>query len=520
MNNNANAPQENKIIIYSKKYLIALIICLIFFISLVHGYAVKLEKYDMQLMGADDFYNKLLPYSFIKNVISSPDDKLIRGCGDIINFLKKNGIYESGYYASIFTKEAVNIISVNPAKARLLFGCAKMFSPVYQKTYFSQAAASFYDFDPLDSLYNIAHILYFNFLAPGAIFNSMNLALIALISFIFIQFVFLSALYLKYRRLIMHEAHELEINTVNISIAPYLDSKEKTVSRLLSKNIIICLMFVIFYCYFSTGFGKYLKLCVETNYFLKNRVEFQTVNAMPDDAVRLANFDEILAKAFVNEKISLDFYNYFSYTAKLLSNEPKAALHYLKRINHNSFLAGKTDGGDPVFLDDSDLYRAFFSPLRSNPIFMIAVLLNVLLIIVFMGIIKKAAIFRNAAKADLCACSTISCPGCRVQVGLCNCCLMPLKPQNINKNINNVFYRHDKNIIYYISLILPGFSFFYFSEFILAFFYSASIINLLIYNFAAYAGLFEPDIAIAALAAFVYMIYIVEYWFYMKSNYK
>jgi hypothetical protein len=517
---NNNAPPENKIFIYFKKYSIALIICFIFFISLIHGYAAKLDKYDMQLTNAEEFYNKLLPYSFIKIVISSPDDKLRRGCDDIISLLKKNGIYESNYYASIFTKEAVNLINSNPARARLLFGCAKKFSPSYQKAYFSQAAASFYDFDPLDSFYNIAHILYFNFLAPGAIFNSMNLALIGLISFILIQFVFLAALYLKYRRLIMHEAHELEINAVNISIAPYLDSKEKTASSLLSKNIIICLMFVIFYCYFSTGFGKYLKLCGEINYFLKNHAEFQAVNAMPADCARLADLDKILVKAFVNEKISLDFYNYFSYTAKLLSNDPKAALYYLKRINHNSFLINKTDGGDPVFLDDSDLYRAFFSPMRSNPIFMIAVLLNVLLIIVFMGIIRKAAIFRNAAKADLCACSTISCPECRVQVGLCNCCLMPLKAQDINRNINNVFYPHDKNIIYYISLILPGFSFFYFSEFVLAFFYSAAIINLIIYNLTAYAGLFEPGAALAALAVFVYIIYIVEYWFYIKSNYK
>lgn len=515
-----DSPVENKIIIYLKKYLIALIICFIFFISLIHGYAAKLEKYDMQLMNAEGLYNKLLPYSFIKNILAAPDDKLLRGCDDIINLLKKNKIYESNYYASIFTKEAVKAISSNPARARLMFDCAKKFSPGYQKAYFSQTAASLYDFDPLNSFDNIARILYFNFIAPGAIFNSMNIALIALISFIFIQFVFLSALYLKYRRLIMHEAHELEINTVNISIAPYLDPKEKTASSLLSKNIIICLMFVIFYCYFSTGFGKYLKLCVETNYFLKNHLEFQAVNAIPQNSSRLSDLDKILAQAFVNEKISLDFYNYFSYTAKLLSNDAKAALYYLKRIGHNSFLVNKTDGGDPVFLEDSDLYRAFFSPMRSNPIFMIAVLLNVLLIIVFMGIIRKAAIFRDAAKADLCACSTISCPECRVQVGLCNCCLMPLKSQDVNKNINSIFYPHDKKIIYYISLILPGFSFFYFSEFILAFFYSALIINLVIYNAAAAAGLFQPGTVPLSLMIFVYVIYIVEYWFYIKSNYK
>ncbi len=518
---NDSISNNSKIMVFVKKYLIVLIIVFIFLFSIIHSYAISLEKYDMRLTLCEEAYNKILPYSLVKSIIDSPPGgKLERGCSNIKAVLESNGIYQSDYYAAMFNKEALNMLGANPSGAAKLFDCAKSMSPVYQKAYLSQAAAAFYDFDFYKAAVNVISILYFNFLSPGVIFNSMNLALMALISFIFIQFVFLAALYLKYRRLIKHEAYELDIAAVNISISPYLSDKEKKVSAALGKNIIVCLLFVIFYCYFSTGFGKYLNFSVESDRYLKNPREFIVVNGIDSSSASFSRFDEILKRVFENEKVSLDFYFYFIFMSKSLSGDVQAASLLSKRLHHNSFLINKISNNRPVFLDDKDFYRAFFSPMRSNPLFMIAVLLNVLLIIVFMGIIRKAAIFINAAKADLCACSTISCPECRVQIGLCNRCLMPLKSQDANRNIMNVFYSYDANIIYYISMILPGFSFFYFSEFILAFFYSAVIINLIFYNAAYYAGMVSGGSPHPVLTLFVYAVYFIEYSFFMKTNHK
>ncbi|HBC75215.1 MAG: hypothetical protein A2008_00845 [Candidatus Wallbacteria bacterium GWC2_49_35] len=505
---------------YIGKYMIALIIAVICFVSLIHGYAVGLEKLDMQIISAEEFYNKLLPYSYIKSVLSSADDKIDRACEDIMTLLEKNGVHESQYCASIFTKEAIKITGYNPARSELLLNCAKKMAPGYQKAYFSQAILSAYNFDPAGVLENSAAIIYFNFLSPSAVFGSMNLALIFLISVIVIQFIFLSAQYIKYRRLIMHASHEFGVSTAVVPITPYLEPKERTASSLLGKNVIICLVFVIFYCYFSTGFGRYLKLAVETNEFLKNPHEFYAINAVAEGyRAPLSDLDRVLAPAFKDEKHSVDFYYYFSYISKIVCRDTPGALAYSKKISHGSFLAAKTVPASTVFfLDDADLYSAFFSPIRSNPLFMIAVLLNVLLIIVFMGIIRKAAAFHGGAKADLCACSTISCPECRVQVGLCNSCLMPIKHQNEGRNIKKLFYPHDKKVVYYASLILPGFSFFYFSEFALAFFYSALIINISIFNAAASAGFFAEGSVRMPLLALIYIIYLVENSFFIKGR--
>ncbi|HOD39372.1 MAG TPA: hypothetical protein PKW98_07120 [Candidatus Wallbacteria bacterium] len=519
INNIGEAKKESALVSYFKKFSIALMLCLLCAITFIHRYALELETLDMQIICAEEFYGKILPYSFIKSSVAAAEDKLDRSCEDIIILLRKNGIYDCRYCASIYTKEAVKLIGFNPVRSAALLNCAKKFSPGYQKAYFYHAILSIYNFDFAGALNNAASIFYFVFASPGAIFSTMNLALLALISFIIIQFIFIAALYLKYRRMIMHEAHEFEIGAANISITPYLDSRESFVSSALGKNIIICLMFVIFYCYFSTGFGKYLKLAVETNDFLKNPHEFQAINAMPIDNSAMANLDKALLKAFKNEKLSIDFYHYFSYVSKLLSHDPQAASFHHKKISPASFLSGKLKNKEGIsFLEDSDLYYAFFSPMRSNPLFMIAVLLNVLLIIIFMGIIRKVIVLKNGAKADLCACSTISCPECRVQVGLCNSCLMPLKPQNAKKNIYNIFYPHDKNIIYYASLALPGFCFFYFSEFALAFFYSILLINLFIFNIASAAGFFLSGAGQAALIILVYIIYAVEFSYYLKNR--
>lgn len=505
---------------YFRKYVIALIIMIICAISLVHGYAVRLEKLDMQIFCAEEFYNRLLPYSYIRSVVSSPLDKLERACEDIIVFLGKNGVHESRYCASIFTKEAVKAFSADPARSEALLNCAKKLSPGYQKAYFSQAVLSAYNFDVHGALSNAADIFYFNFLAPASIFDSMNLALIFLLSAVAIQFIFLASQYVRYRRLIMHEAHEFGVSMAAVPLARYLSPRERAVSSVLNKSAAACLVFIIIYCYFSTGFGKYLRLSVEANDFLKNPHEYFAINAMPVRPGGASDLDSVLAPAFKDEKLSIDFYYYFSYLAKSTSGDSHGAMRYLKKIGASSPLAAKISGpaGPRSFLDDADLYCAFFSPIRSNPVFMIAVLLNVLLIIVFMGIIRKVSIVRDGARADICACSTISCPECRVQVGLCNSCLMPLKQQDQGRNIGGIFYPHDQDVIFYASFALPGFSFFYFSEHGLAFFYSGLILNLTVYNAAYLSGLILEGAGHIPLLALVYSIYAVENYFFTRGR--
>jgi len=137
------------------------------------------------------------------------------------------------------------------------------------------------------------------------------------------------------------------------------------------------------------------------------------------------------------------------------------------------------------------------SPMRSNTIFMIAVLLNVLLIILFSAAIRRARKYPYHFTASLCACGTITCSNCRTNVGLCNNCLAGLSEEPDFDNIISFFYFIDCKRIFALSFILPGVLFFYMNDHLKGIFYGIfltalfllNVLNIVIFNFNYYFAL-------------------------------
>jgi len=505
---------------FFKKYSIAIIVFFICIFFIVHQYVSSLNEFDKKIVKCDEFYNKIIPPDFLKNIIALSESRLDETTSGVISLLKNNGFYESIYLAMLFTREAVVASNSSSECAKKLFSAAKKFSPDYQKSYFYEFIFLIYNFEIYNGFKCFLELLYLIFISPAAIFQTMIVILAAFVSFIFAQIIYFAAMYIKYRRLLKHEAHEFQIDVASISINPYLDEIEKKFMSFLNKNLMISLLLVVFFCYFSTGFGKHISVVYDANEFIKNAAEFRIMNGFTFNENTFADFEETIKNYFQNEKNSRDFYYYFAYSSRLVSKDRSGALQYYGEMPASSFLVNKLKSSKEIsFLSDADIYRAFFSPIRSNPLFMIAVLLNVLMIIIFSGIIKRARYFTSGAKAELCACGVISCSECRVHIGLCNACLMPLKNQNQSQNIIKNYYQQDKNKIYYMSLIFPGLSYFYFSQRLLALFYSMPILFFTLIDVCMLSGSIKTalkDFFILPMA--VYLIYAIESYFFMKNT--
>lgn len=434
-------------------------------------------------------------------------------CSALLSSLRKNYVYESKFTAMLLCDRAAEIMDRRPGDAKKIISESFKFSSKYKRAHFYLLILRLYDLDLWASASELSSITYLEFLSPETILYTMKVALVLFLSFIFMQFVFFGSIYTKYRRLLKHEAAELDIDVSTLSVAPYLNSTEKKYMSYLTRSVIISVILIIFYCYFSTGFGRALGFVSESLTYLKNPLEYCTINGLAYSPRSLVEFPDTVRSVLAEKSYSYDFYAYIACLSRLAINDGEGAMKYFARIPSYSFLKSRVPAPNSTirFIEDDDLYFAFFSPSRSNPLFMIAVLVNVLLILVFFGIIKKAHVLTERDPAALCSCGGISCAGCRTAVGLCNACLAPVSPSENHRNAVPAFYDYDRRALILLSFFFPGFIFFYVGKNLHGAFYSL-VLSLLGMTFAINAiGLVDFGVAATALLFCVpYALYLFE----------
>ena len=488
-----------------------------FFIA--QGYVASVNALDARLAAVEKYYPGMNIEKILDGVEANPEG-VGAACETISKQLKKSGICESAYAAMHVTGKAASLMYAHHKTSKALILEAIKFSPKYEKAHLYNFFIDLYNFELINCADGLSSILYINFLAPEKLLKTMNKMLFVFIAFIFTQIVFFSSVYAKYRRLLNHEAYELGLDASSISIKPYLNEREKRYMSLLNKNITVGLIFIVFYCYFSTGFGKMINTVDQANEFLKNPYEFYAMRYRADYSPQLLiDFAANLKGAFEKEKYSNDFYYYLAGLSRQIIGDRTGKAVFFNKIPNYSFLKPKTAeiliGTN--FLNDRDLYFAFFSPVRSNPLFMIAVMLNVLLIIIFSIIIRRARREAERCEARICSCGTVGCAECSVHVGLCNYCLEPVEKNCRHDNAAVFFYPMDAKKIYYMSLLLPGMNFFYFSNYVQATFYSFVLSFFFMLGFVnfIFSG---PHFPFELLFVIVYLFYFIENYIFVKQK--
>ncbi|HNY11009.1 MAG TPA: hypothetical protein PKK26_05405 [Candidatus Wallbacteria bacterium] len=504
---------------FFQKYLIIFTAALVSVFFIAHGYVSSVNSFDARIAAAEKYYPGMNIEKMLEGVETNPGG-VGAACETIRKQLQKSGIRESAYVAMHLTKKSVSLMHTDYKTAKALIVEASKFSAKYEKAYLYNFLIDLCNFKFIDCADGLFSILYINFLSPEKLLKTMNSMLFIFIAFIFTQVVFFGSIYAKYRRLVNHEAYELGLDASSISIKPYLDEHEKRYMSFLNKNITIGLIFIVFYCYFSTGFGKMINTVDQANEFLKNPCEFYAMKYRGDYSPQLLiDFASNLKGAFEKEKYSNDFYYYLAGLSRQIIGDRAGKFNFFSKIPNYSFLKSKVTGDltELNFLNDGDLYFAFFSPVRSNPVFMISVLLNVLLIIIFSIIINRARREAERCEARICSCGTVGCAECSVHVGLCNYCLEPVEKNCGHENAAVFFYPMDAKKIYYMSLFLPGMIFFYFSNYVQATFYS------FILSFFAMLGFVNfifsgPYFSFELLFAIVYLFYYIENYIFVKQK--
>ncbi len=504
---------------FFQKYFIILAVVLISAFFITHGFIASVNSLDARIASTEKYYPGLNMEKMLEGVETRPDG-IASARETISDQLKKSGIHESSFVAMHMTRKAVSLMHTDHKTAKALITEAIKFSPKYEKAHLYNFLIDLCNFKFIDCTDGLFSILYINFLAPEKLLRTMNKMLFIFIAFIFTQVVFFSSVYAKYRRLLNHEAYELGLDASSISIKPYLDEREKRHLSYLNKNLTIGLIFIVFYCYFSTGFGRLINTVDQANEFLKNPCEFYSMRYRSDYSPQfLIDFASNLKSAFEKEKYSNDFYYYLAGLSRQIIGDRAGKIGFFNKIPNYSFLKPKTAeiliGTN--FLNDRDLYFAFFSPVRSNPLFMIAVLLNVLMIIIFSIIIRRARREAERCEARICSCGTVGCAECSVHVGLCNYCLEPVEKNCRHDNAAVFFYPMDSKKIYYMSFVLPGMNFFYFSNYAQATFYSFALSFLFMLGFVNF--LFSgPYFSFELLFVIVYLFYSAENYIFVKQK--
>ncbi|MEZ7892512.1 MAG: hypothetical protein QMC67_12265 [Candidatus Wallbacteria bacterium] len=473
----------------SHKLIFILVIIIACAVILNRNFSNNLAGADAKIKSVRDIYEKPEIKTALDSLLAADKDKIAAYSVFLRQVLKKNSIAESKYAAMLLTDRGAGIMYENNKLARMIFYEAINFSSDYKRAYYYLFMSSLYDFNIARAISEFLELVYMEYAAPSKILKFMNLALALFIAFILMQIYFFAAVYIKYRRLIKHEALELEIDAASISIISYLSPAERNYMRFLNKNIIIGLFFVIFYCYFMSGFGKNISLINDSCDFLKNPHEFCALNDMTYSREMMNDFALAVRDEFFKKKASAaDFYFYLAGVSKLSLNESAQAVKYFKSIPPHSFLSGQIYKlySDVQFFKDDQLYAAFLSPMRSNTVFMIAVLLNVLLIILFSAAIRTARRYPYSFTASLCGCGTITCPNCRTNVGLCNNCLAKLSDETDFNNIISFFYPIDCSRIFMISFLLPGVLFFYVNDHLKGIFYGIFLTALFLLNLLSF----------------------------------